>query len=145
MHYLKKFAFVLVFCFTLHRISVAQERYNEHLFDSIDVQTFTYIVKNSENLDIDIYTPFWDNEINRPVLLYVHGGGFSGGTRNGSDIVEFCKQMAGYGYVTASMSYRLTRKGEPSAFGCDCPAEDKLRTFQSAMEEIGRASCRERV
>ena len=140
MHYLKKFAFVLVFCFTLHRISVAQERYNEHLFDSIDVQTFTYIVKNSENLDIDIYTPFWDNEINRPVLLYVHGGGFSGGTRNGSDIVEFCKQMAGYGYVTASMSYRLTRKGEPSAFGCDCPAEDKLRTFQSAMEDIQDAT-----
>jgi para-nitrobenzyl esterase len=58
MHYLKKFSLVLIFCFTLHQISAAQERYHEHLYDSIDVQTFTYIVKNGENLDIDVYTPF---------------------------------------------------------------------------------------
>jgi acetyl esterase/lipase len=118
----------------------AQDRYLEILFDSVEVNTFTYIVKNGEKLDLDIYTPWGDYDENRPVLLYVHGGGFSGGTRNGNDIIEFCKRMAEYGYVTASISYRLTRKGEPTGFGCDCPAEEKYKTFQAAVEDIQDAT-----
>jgi acetyl esterase/lipase len=70
----------------------------------------------------------------------VHGGGFSGGERNSEGIKTFCKQMAGYGYVVASISYRLTRKGEKTAFGCDCPANDKLNTFQAAVEDLQDAT-----
>jgi acetyl esterase/lipase len=118
----------------------AQDRYLDMRFDSIEVNSYTYIVKNGENLDLDIYTPWGDPEENRPLLLYVHGGGFSGGTRNGDDIIEFCKRMAEYGYVTASISYRLTRKGKPTGFGCDCPEEEKLKTFQAAVEDIQDAT-----
>lgn len=134
------FVSFIFFAFLVPTILSAQIRYHETLFDSIDIQTNTYIVKNGEQLKIDVYTPFEDNEESRPVILYVHGGGFSGGSRNGDDIVNFCKRLAGHGYVTASMSYRLTREGEPTGFGCDCPAEDKLRTFQSAVEDIQDAT-----
>lgn len=118
----------------------AQERYTENLFDSVEVHTYTYMVKGGEHLNIDVYTPFNDLENNRAVLLYVHGGGFSGGLRDGETIKEFCKRIAGYGYVAVSMSYRLTRKGEPTGFGCDCPADDKLKTFQSVVEDIQDAT-----
>ena len=118
----------------------AQERYIDEITDSVTVATFTYIQKDGQNLDLDIYTPAFDDETSRPVYLYVHGGGFSGGTRNSAEIVNFCKKIARRGYVAVSMSYRLTRKGTATAFGCDCPAQDKLATFAAAVEDLQDAS-----
>jgi acetyl esterase/lipase len=34
----------------------------------------------------------------------------------------------------------LTRKDKPSRFGCGCPAEEKLKTFRSAVEDIHDAT-----
>lgn len=114
----------------------SQSRYQEQLFDSIDVQTHTYAMKNGENLNLDIYAPHSDNKTNRALIIYIHGGGFSGGERDNKDAVSFCKELAKYGYLAVSASYRLTLKGEPAGFGCDCPAVDKLNTFQMAVEDI---------
>lgn len=119
---------------------IAQERYLEVIADSIDVQTFTYITKNGENLNIDVYLPWLDSETERPLILYVHGGGFSGGQRDDPGSVQFCQKLAAHGYVAASMSYRLTRKDQPGQFGCDCPATEKLNTFQAAVEDIQDAT-----
>lgn len=118
----------------------AQERYLDQVIDSVDVHTYTYASKDGENLDLDIYLPFYDQEESRPVILYVHGGGFSSGTRNGPGTVQFCRRLAERGFVAVSMSYRLTRKGKPTAFSCDCPANDKRNTFQAALEDIQDAT-----
>ncbi len=121
-------------------LSFGQARYSESLFDEILMETYTYSTKNGENLDLDIYLPQYDSELARPTLIYVHGGGFSNGTRSHKGVPEFCNRLAGYGYVVVSMSYRLTRKGEASGFGCDCPANDKLNTFYAAVEDIQDAT-----
>ena len=118
----------------------AQERYQSDLFDEISVETFTYATKNGENLDLDIYLPQGDAEDERATIIYVHGGGFSGGARDRDDVKEFCNRMANYGYVVASISYRLTRKGKPEGFSCDCPALDKLNTFNMAVEDLQDAT-----
>lgn len=118
----------------------AQERYLEACFDSVEVQTYTYATKDGRNLDLDLYVPFEDTALARPVVLFVHGGGFSGGSRNSGGIPAFCQRLARYGYVSLSISYRLTRQGKPTAFGCDCPAADKLSTFQSAVEDLQDAT-----
>jgi hypothetical protein len=57
---------------------------------------------------MDIYTPDGDTEINRPVILYMHGGSFYAGTKTMTDCVDFCESMAKKGYVTASLNYRLS-------------------------------------
>ncbi len=44
------------------------------------------------------------------------------------------------GYNTVSITYRLTRRDEPTGFGCDCPATDKLNTFRSAVEDVQDAT-----
>lgn len=119
---------------------VAQERYQSDWFDEIRVETYTYATKDGENLDLDIYLPQADAETERATLIYVHGGGFSGGARDLDDIKEFCNRMANYGYVVASISYRLTRKGEPTGFGCNCPATDKINTFNAAVEDVQDAT-----
>lgn len=120
--------------------TTAQERYNTFLFDEVTTETYTYATKDGENLEMDIYLPRYDTDLERAVMIFVHGGGFSGGERDQENIKEFCKQVAGYGYVAASISYRLTRKGKPGAFGCDCPATEKLNTFQAAVEDLQDAT-----
>ena len=121
-------------------VALSQVRYLEQSFDEILAETYTYSTKEGENLDLDIYLPEFDSELKRPTLIYVHGGGFSKGTRDREGIKEFCNNIAGYGYVVVSISYRLTRKGKPEGFGCDCPAEDKLNTFYAAVEDLQDAT-----
>lgn len=127
---------IVLFTISAH----AQGRYQSEWFDEIGVETLTYATKNGENLDLDIYLPQADTATKRPVVIYVHGGGFFMGTRNDENIQEFCTRLAKYGYVVASISYRLTRKGTPEGFGCDCPAMDKLNTFNAAVEDLQDAT-----
>lgn len=58
-----------------------------------------------ERLLLDLYQPEGDEQARRPAIVWVHGGGFSGGTRAGEadNAVSFAKR----GYVTVSISYRL--------------------------------------
>lgn len=130
---------IIIFLVTFSSTVLAQ-RYSEFQFDEINMETYTYATKDGENLDLDIYLPNYDSEAERATIIYVHGGGFQAGKRNGEDIQKFCKQLAGYGYVVTSISYRLTRKDKPGGFGCECPAVDKLNTFQAAVEDLQDAT-----
>jgi len=118
----------------------SQERYSEFSFDEINTETYTYATKDGENLKFDIYLPAGDSDMERATLIYVHGGGFSSGERDSEKIKQFCNQLAGYGYVVASISYRLTRKDKEGAFGCNCPADEKLNTFIRALQDVQDAT-----
>ena len=99
----------------------------------IDRQTFTY----RDTLQLDFYSTEAPASHARPLIVLVHGGGFSGRARDGIGEPAFCREMAGSGYAVASISYRLTRKG--ASFGCDCPARDKIDTFVKASEDLADA------
>ena len=116
------------------------QRYLDFQFDEVSTETYTYATKDGENLDLDVYIPNFDSDFERATIIYVHGGAFVNGERNSEKIQEFCKRLAGYGYVVSSISYRLTRKDTPEGFGCDCPANEKLNTFQAAVEDVQDAS-----
>ncbi len=108
--------------------------YQSPVFENIRRETYTYAVKQTDTLGMDVFIPD-DNPANqRPVILYVHGGGFSGGRRDDSLHLDFCNRLALHGYIAATMSYRLVMKGQ--SFHCDQPAENKIRTFQSVTEDI---------
>jgi acetyl esterase/lipase len=136
MHALFTALLLMFFCF----FSFAQERYREEITDSAKVETYTYAFKDGKSLDMDVYSPAFDNQKNRPLIFYVHGGGFSGGSRNEPGIQTFCKKLARYGYVVSTISYRLTRQGKETAFGCDCLALDKLNTFNEATKDLQDAT-----
>jgi len=135
-----KYNWVLIILFVIPFTALNQERYLDSFFEEIVKETYTYSTKEGENLDLDIYIPEYDSATTRPTIIFVHGGGFSEGQRDHKRIKEFSNKLAGYGYVVASISYRLTRKDEPSGFGCDCPANDKLNTFYSAVEDVQDAT-----
>jgi len=135
------FKCIILSFFLLHNFIIeAQERYLQEISESVKIETYTYANKEGQNLDLDVYIPGIDTASQRVVYLFVHGGGFSGGSRNGVGIQKFCKKIAQRGYVAVSISYRLTRKGKTSRFGCDCPANEKMKTFQAAVEDIHDAT-----
>lgn len=61
------------------------------------------------DLTMDIYYP--SNDIDsvrlRPLIMFIHGGGFYIGDKQSEPIVKFCEYFASQGYVTASVNYRL--------------------------------------
>ena len=61
----------------------------------------------TEILDLDIFQPEGDTAQARPLIIWVHGGGFSGGGKEDADVVFLCRTYARKGYVTASIDYRL--------------------------------------
>ena len=83
-------------------------RYQTEIFNSVTVTEVNYSdVYNDAAHKMDIYTADGDTEINRPVILFMHGGSFYAGDKADSYCVEFCKSFAKKGYVVASVNYRL--------------------------------------
>lgn len=59
-------------------------------------------------LKLDVYLP--DNKSkNRPVFLFIHGGGFAGGTKQQGRIIEWANYYASRGWVFISADYRLKK------------------------------------
>lgn len=102
-------------------------------FSQAKVTTYTYAVKGADSLKMDVYTPKnMKKGDSFPVLLWMHGGGFVGGDRTYPSEVKLAQLAAENGYLGVFISYRLTRKGQVTGFGCDCPKSEKLLTFKNA-------------
>ena len=108
-------------------------------FVSQKMQTLTYFNDGRDKLELDLYLPdIQDTEKKIPLILYVHGGGFSGGNRLDPLISKMAEEMNTSGYAFASISYRLLMKGK--SFGCDQPAHQKIMVFQQSMIDVRRAT-----
>ena len=125
----------LLFCCGVSVALDAQEEWRDSLYEDISVTTYDFS-SDGEALQFDYYVATAANGP-RPLLVYVHGGGFSGGRKDSKDIVQFAKQLAYRGYAVASVQYRLKMKG--IGFGCDVAAETKVATFDAAAEDASRA------
>jgi len=117
---------------------VAQSQYInssvKSLEENVDFKTYTYAIKGKDTLKMDVFTP---KEIKKgeklPLLLWMHGGGFSGSHRAYPDdrnLVAYAAKEQNY--IGVSIDYRLLRKNKPTGFGCDCPKDEKLETFKQA-------------
>jgi len=60
-------------------------------------------------LKLDFYEPAGDTESKRPLIIYMHGGGFTdiNQTKTLPHIIMFCDSFARRGYAVASIDYRL--------------------------------------
>ena len=60
-------------------------------------------------LKLDVYCPD-SNSTERPVLMFIHGGGFTGGIKHKPEIVEMANYYASRGWVYVSIDYRTTEE-----------------------------------
>ena len=101
------------------------------VFDSCEVKTCSYSIQGPDTLELNIYR--YSDEI-RPVVLFVHGGGFKGGSHNDPFIQHFCDTLSSTGVHVISMSYRLTMKGK--SFHCDQSSTAKVKAFSDCGDDI---------
>ena len=67
---------------------------DEHVYDVVDGQ----------NLTLDLYRPTFGVE-SRPVVIVIHGGGWTDGTKR--EFPQLSRYLAARGYIVANVDYRL--------------------------------------
>lgn len=99
--------------------------------------TYIYKIKGIDTLKLDVYTPENIKSTDTlPVMLWMHGGGFSGSHRAYPDDKKLMEYVASeQNYIGVSIDYRLLRKNNPTGFGCDCAKDEKLETFMEAARD----------
>lgn len=75
-----------------------------------DMKTYQYAERDTLNLYLDFYTPANVND-STICLVYVFGGGFIMGNRDGDWEKAYFKQLVEAGFQVASIDYRLGLKG----------------------------------
>lgn len=110
--------FTLLFAIFSFIITFAQTpcetgRYAEDVFPNFTtISNITYGQNTSWNnattvLKLDFYEPTGDTEPARPLIIWVHGGSFIGGSKTDIDVKTWSERFAKKGYACASIDYRL--------------------------------------
>jgi len=111
--YFKTIVIGLIFSIVNNVFAQSEERYRTEVFKEIDtISNVQYgealnLSNENEKLLLDIYSPKLDEIKNRPMIIFVHGGGFLNGDKSKGYQVKYCKSFAKRGYVTSSINYRL--------------------------------------
>ncbi len=59
----------------------------------------------TDSLRLNLYKPVGDDQTARPLVIVIHGGGFTEGHRN--ELNDYCQNLAAMGWAAATISYRL--------------------------------------
>jgi len=93
------------------RLATTPARYRTAIFPSATSSEHIYATKpdlmsgQPITLRLDVYQPTGDANTARPLLVWIHGGGFAFGNRD--SMAWMSRDYARLGYVTATISYRL--------------------------------------
>ena len=114
---------------------------NANRFSAVTISTVQYAtVTNSsgnlQNLSLDVYEPTGDTSINRPCMLWIHGGSFTSNNKSSqSYIVNYATAFAERGFVCISIDYRL--RSSASTLALKWPAlQDAARDGNTALDWI---------
>ncbi len=104
--------------FFLGSIAIVAQPYVDVRYTAVSENDIIYTTAPAFNGRIDtlrmnVYYPADDGASSRPLVLWVHGGGFTGGNR--AEMNARCNRWAERGYVAVTISYRLGFYG-PFAF-----------------------------
>ena len=96
----------------------SEGRYLDDIFE-VDVQygieygenvneEFLFGTEYDQTLYMDVYQPAGDILDERPIIFFMFGGSFIGGSRDSGNMVALCNSYARKGYVAVAIDYRLT-------------------------------------
>lgn len=105
---------------------------------TLQQKTFVYADHDGERLELDIHVARLTKSAPKPVVVFVHGGGFYTGTRKEANIIHFCDSLARAGFVAVNLQYRLFMKGR--SFSCNEPKSDKIKAIATAADDVRSAT-----
>ena len=94
-------------------LTVQGQRFKTDIFTSMDSNVNIRYgeaknIKNEmETLMLDVFMPSADTMKKRPLIVFIHGGGFQNGNRKVSITQRTVRQFVPKGYVVSCISYRL--------------------------------------
>jgi len=125
---MKKITLIILAFFTLSAASAQ------------DYKTIAYFVNDTTQLQLDLFLPqaIKKGKVQEktPLLIHVHGGGFSGGSIEYGHTI--CREAAKNGIAASSISYTLYMKGKK--FSCDGVLTEKVKAFQIAANQLWQAT-----
>ncbi len=135
----KFFIFIICWFAPLAMLLGQTGRYAEPVFSKAMVTRgipFSFVEKDNDNgwetLYFDFYEPPGDTIQARPLVITVFGGAFVAGSRDFSDMEEYCTRLAKLGYTAASIDYRLM-----SVFSAS--AKNIIREIYMASQDVSAA------
>ncbi len=87
---------------------------------------------------LDVYLPATAGTELRPGFVWIHGGGWTGGTKNEARAANVCGTLARAGYVAVSVDYRLGDGAWPTLL-FDCKNAVRFLRAQAARYRIDPA------
>jgi acetyl esterase/lipase len=110
--------FIGLFCYVLSTAAQTAKthRYKDLIFTDITIdKDLSYAAPDSPVLKkarlFDLYQPKDDHSTGpRPLIIWMHGGGFKFGTKEAKGIQLWSRTFAQRGYVCAAINYRLSKK-----------------------------------
>lgn len=131
----------IITCLTLplYGQQVPAVRYKDRVFATVAV--YNNITYGSDLPDgtkakyylLDLYQPENDTCASRPLIVWIHGGGFKFGNKRSRGTPLWCRRFAERGYVCAAVNYRLSKKNTLSDFGA------LINACSDAVEDINKA------
>lgn len=99
-----------------------EKRYKDMLFNEVmvdkDISYSEGLVNGKAKSHVaDIYQASSDLTDKRPLIIWMHGGGFKFGSKDAKNIEMWCRTFAQRGYVCASINYTLSKKDPLFHFG----------------------------
>lgn len=114
---MKKIYLTLLVAATISSVSKAQVcangRYANDVYATVSSTTGIQYGSNkalngsTQSLTLDFYEGQGDTAHFRPLIIWVHGGSFIGGTSTDADVLSLSQHFAKKGYACASINYRL--------------------------------------
>jgi len=104
----------MVLIVTSAHVCAGERRYRDTLFASYQIESNIPYGKSldgkgtMQELLLDVYSPpLTDTVSQRPLILFIHGGGFVSNDKVGAMSTSWLSKFARSGYVCASINYRL--------------------------------------
>jgi predicted esterase len=110
-------------------------RYRDLVFGAVTTTSnvvYGSAVNNSGQtitLRLDVYEPTGDTVTERPAIVWVHGGSFSGGDKTSAELVDEANTFGRKGYLNVSINYRL----EPGGCSAGAPTVTCVIAIQEAF------------
>jgi acetyl esterase/lipase len=118
--------------------------YKDEVFSAVTVQKdLSYTGEKGRTNLFDWYEPKGDSAALRPLIIWMHGGGFKFGSKEEVAIRLWSAGFARRGYVCAAINYRLSKKFERFDFdglvrGCYAAIQDARLAIAYFRQNAGR-------
>ena len=106
-----------ILCITLYANAQTTKcyRYKDIVFSDLTIEKDLSYAPNAspdekKSFLFDLFQPSEDHSAPRPLIIWMHGGGFKFGSKDAKGIQLWSKTFAQRGYVCAAINYRLSKK-----------------------------------